>query len=79
MKDIHHSGRENAMTTPTTRSPQRTPITAPNRHSRWHHHRLARHQRRGSRPVDGDWDRMERRAEFVEITMRSPKSVATGS
>ena len=29
MKAIHHSGRENAMTTPTTRGPQRTPATSP--------------------------------------------------
>ena len=29
MQAIHHSGRENAMTTTTTRGPQRTPTTAP--------------------------------------------------
>jgi hypothetical protein len=29
MRTIHHSGRENAMTTTTTRGPQRTPTTAP--------------------------------------------------
>ena len=29
MKAMHHSGRENAMTTTTTRGPQRTPTTAP--------------------------------------------------
>jgi hypothetical protein len=29
MKAIHDSGRENAMTTTTTRGPQRTPTTAP--------------------------------------------------
>ena len=29
MQAIHHSGRENAMTTPTTRGPQRTHTTAP--------------------------------------------------
>ena len=29
MPAIYHSGRENVMTTPTTRGPQRTPATAP--------------------------------------------------